>query len=255
VDAHALTALALPTFAAALVLAAVYALGRRLRAVEAPHRRRWVSAAAGASVAYIFVDLLPELGARQQAFVKAAGGELLFAEQRIYVVALVGFVVFYGLDHMVLVSRDRRLAAAGEVGGNPVYWLHVGGFAVYSALIGYLLAERGTSGRLALVLYSLAMAFHFLVVDHSLRQEHAAVYDRRGRWLLAASVLAGWLVGTAVRVPEALLARVFAFVAGGVVITSATAELPGERQGRFAPFGLGAAVYAVLLLLGTGGDR
>jgi hypothetical protein len=131
----------------------------------------------------------------------------------------------------------------------------VGGFAVYSALIGYLLVERGASGRLALVLYSLAMGFHFLVVDHSLWHEHAAAYDRRGRWLLAASVLTGWLVGAAARVPEALLARAFAFVAGGVVITSATAELPGERQGRFAPFGLGAAVSAVLLLLGTGGDR
>jgi hypothetical protein len=97
------------------------------------------------------------------------------------------------------------------------------------------------------------MAFHFLV-DHSLRHEHAAAYDRRGRWLLAACVLAGWLCGATTRVPEALLARVFAFVAGGVVITSATAELPGERQGRLAPFGLGAAVSAVLLLLSTGGD-
>ena len=254
-DAHALTAVAPLTFAAALVLAAVYALGRRLRAVEVPHRRRWVSAASGVSVAYVFVDLLPELAARQQAFVKAAGVDLLFAEQRIYVVALAGFVVLYGLEHMVLASRGRRPASAEGEPGDPVYRLHVAGFAVYSALIGDLLVERAASGRLALFLYSLAMALHFLVVDHSLRHEHGATYDRRGRWVLAASVLAGWLVGMAVRVPEALLARVFAFVAGGVVITSATAELPGERQGRFAPFALGAAVYAILLLVGAGGDR
>lgn len=245
----------LATFVAALVLAAVFALGRHLRTGEVHHRRRWVSAASGASVAYIFVDLLPELGARQQAFVKAAGGDLLFAEQRIYVVALAGFVVFYGLEHMVLASRSRRLASAREEPGDQVYRLHVAGFAVYSALIGYLLVERGGSGRLALLLYSAAMAFHFLVVDHSLRHEHGVPYDRRGRWLLAASVLAGWIVGTVARVPEAVLARVFAFVAGGVVITSATAELPGERQGRFVPFGLGAAVYAVLLLLSAGGER
>jgi hypothetical protein len=117
-DAHALTTLALSTFAAALVLAGVYALGPRLRAGEVGHRRRWVSAAWGASMAYVFVDLLPELAARQEAFVKAAGGGLLFAEQRIYVVALAGFVVFYWLDHMVLVSRGRRLAGTGRRGAT-----------------------------------------------------------------------------------------------------------------------------------------
>ena len=34
-------------------------------------RRRWISLAAGVSVAYVFVDVLPELGARHLAFVKA----------------------------------------------------------------------------------------------------------------------------------------------------------------------------------------
>lgn len=70
-------------FVAALVLAAVYILGRRLGAVEVRHRRRWLSVGSGASAAYIFVDLLPELGARQRALLEAAGGNLVFAEQRV----------------------------------------------------------------------------------------------------------------------------------------------------------------------------
>jgi hypothetical protein len=231
-----------PAFLAALVLAAVYVLGRRLGVVEVRHRRRWISAASGASVAYIFVDLLPELAARQRTFVHMPGTEFVFVEQRIYVLALAGFVVFYGLDHMVI-SRAR--VAMPERG---VYWLHAGGFAVYSWLIGYLLVERAASGRLPLVLYTAAMAFHFLVVDHSLRHEHGSAYDRGGRWVLAASILLGWLVGATAPLSERALARIFAFVAGGVVITSATAEMPGERDGRFGPFLLGAAAYTTVLL-------
>jgi hypothetical protein len=233
---------------AALALASVYALGRRLRAGEVRHRRRWLSAASGASMAYVFVDLLPELGTRQRAFVEAAGADLLFAEQRIYVVALAGFVAFYGLDHMVLASRAEGRTSAMSRPADLVYRLHAGGFAAYSGLIGYLLVERAAAGSLVLVLYVAAMTFHFLVVDHSLRQEHGATYDRGGRWLLAGSVLLGWLLGAVAPLPEAVLARFFAFVAGGVVITSATAELPGEREGRFAPFGLGALFYTALLL-------
>jgi hypothetical protein len=43
-------------------------------------------------------------------------------------------------------------------------------------------------------------------------------------------------------------ARLFAVLAGGVVITSVQGELSGERSGRFWPFLLGALVFAVLLM-------
>jgi hypothetical protein len=55
----------------------------------------------------VFVDVLPELGARHLAFVRSAGKGLLFAEQRISLAALLAFVVLYGLDHIVLTARER----------------------------------------------------------------------------------------------------------------------------------------------------
>jgi hypothetical protein len=236
----------------ALVLALVYALGARLNESAAGERawarRRWVSVAAGVSVAYVFVDVLPELAAQHRTFREASGEGLLFAEQRIYVLALLSFVVLYGLEHIVLASRERRREAVAEGAPDATYWLHVGGFAAYSALIGYLLVERAERGPLALAVYGLAMALHFLIVDHSLREEHGRIYDRGGRWVLAASVLAGWLLGATTPLSEVVFARLFAVLAGGVVITSLKAELPGEREGRFWPFCLGAAAYAVLLL-------
>jgi hypothetical protein len=237
---------------AALVFAAVYIAGGWLstsaRVEEFWSRRIWISAAAGVSVAYIFVDVLPELEVQRQALVEASEIEL-FARQRVYVLALLSFVVFYGLEHIVLVRKERRrqLAAAGRV--DSVYLLQLAGYAAYSALIGYLLIERAERGVFSLAVYAFAMAVHFLIVDHSLDEEHAQAYGRRGRWLLASSVIVGWLIGVLMPLSEAMVARLFALLAGGVVITSLRAELPNEREGRFWPFSVSAVCFALLLLL------
>jgi hypothetical protein len=234
---------------AALMLGAVYAVvGRSARSDDKGRKRRWISVAAGVSVAYVFVDVIPELAVRHASFVKASGEGLLFAEQRIYLGALAGFVVFYGLEHIVLASRTRGRLHAGDGAGDAVYWLELAGFAAYSWLIGYLLVERATAGAIALALYAVAMALHFYVVGHSLREEHGRAYDRAGRWVLTASVLAGWFVGAITHMPETFLSRLFALLVGGVVITSVRAELPREGEGQFWPFCLGAAGYALLLM-------
>jgi hypothetical protein len=65
--------------------------------------------------------------------------------------------------------------------------------------------------------------------------------------VLAASVLAGWSIGVAMPLSEVVVARLFAVLAGGVVIAGLRAELPDNRQGRFWPFCLGAVVFAVFL--------
>ena len=241
------------SLAAAVVFAGAYLAGGGIDASEAGERfwsrRRFLSAAAGISVAYVFIDVLPELEFQRQVIVKAAGGNaLLFAEQRIYLLALLSFVVMYGLEHMVLVNRERRreTVAAGEA--DAVFWVQLAGYAAYSALIGYLVIERAERGVLPLVAYTFAMTVHFLIVDHAIDEEHGRAYRPRGRWLLAASVLVGWLIGVVTPLSEVVVARLFAVLAGGVVITSLRAELPDDREGRFWPFCLGAVIFAAILI-------
>ena len=209
--------------------------------------RRVISAAAGVSVAYVFVDILPELAAKNQALREAAGGAV-FAEQRIYLLALISFVVMYGIDHIVLSRRAGRRDRIERSEGDPVYWLHLAGFTAYSALIGYLLLERVERGPVALAFYTLAMALHFVVVSHALAEEHGNLYRRRGHWVLTGGVMAGWAIGVATPFSEATTARLFAVLAGGVVLTSLRSELPDDRSGRFWPFCFGSAAFAALLL-------
>ena len=160
--------------AAALVLALIYVLGHAASDGGAVHRRRWwMSAAAGASVAYVFVDILPELGAGHRAVVGRAGENVLFAEQRVYVVALLGFVVFYGLEHMVLASRAEGRGRRGR--GDRVY-ASKAGFAAYR---GWWATDRARARRVVALRLHRRAGIHFVVVDHSLHAEQGPVMTTR----------------------------------------------------------------------------
>jgi hypothetical protein len=238
----------LETLLVALAFTAVYAFSGRFLPVQLKFSRRWLSLAAGVSVAYVFVDILPELEARRQGLVSTIGGHPLFAEQRIYIAALAGFLIFYGLDYFVLRSR-RPQKPSKEGNADAVFWLHIGGYALYSWMITYLLVDRAAKGWRFLALYGLAMVLHLTALASGLMREHGRAYNRFGWWVLAASVLVGWLASVTVRMPEIAIDRLFAFVAGGVVMTSMNEELPREREGRFLWFLLGSSVYAILLML------
>jgi hypothetical protein len=243
------------TLLAAIAFAAVFLFGRRLQIHRKGWRRAGVSAGAGAAVAYVFVHLLPDLEEAGRTFVQAtASRTVLFAESHVYLAALAGFVVFYGLEH--LVAWSRRMAQAKESGdatGSPVFLLHIGGFAVYAAMVSYLMARGIGLVKASIVLYAVAMGLHFLSVDHSLLREHPRRYLRFGRYILAAAVLAGWACGSLVVVPAPLVCTLMGLVSGGVIMNSMIMELPREREGKFWPFVLGAVLYADIVLLATSG--
>ena len=240
---------ALLALALAAGLAGVHLFSGRLRFLGVSPRSRWLSAAGGVSVAYVFVHLLPDLAEEQETIREATGESFSFLEYHVYLVALVGLAVFYGLERAAKVSRGKERSAGREdstAGG--VFWLHTASFAVYNALIGYLLLHREDPGPRPLILFAFAMGVHFVVNDNGLRRDHKAAYDRRGRWLLAAAVIAGWTVGLSFEVSEAALAVLFGFLAGGVIMNVLKEELPEERESRFWAFALGAALYSVILL-------
>ncbi len=234
---------------AVVALVVVHLFSGKLRFLEGSPRSVWLSMAGGVSVAYVFVHLLPELGEGQEVIAEAVGQDLSFLEKHVYLIALAGLAVFYGLERLAATSRRRqREAMRKDSTSAGVFWLHISSFALYNALIGYLLLHRLVSGLQALVLFSVAMALHFVVNDYGLREHHKDLYRRIGRWLISAAIFAGWLVGVVVELPEAAIAALTAFLAGGVVLNVLKEELPEERQSRFWAFALGAALYAALLL-------
>ena len=197
-------------------------------------------------MAYVFVRALPEMSEAQDVFTRVTFDRgLPFPELRVYTAALIGFLFFYSLEHMVSRSGETgRLQ--GEPAARLTYRLQLGGFAAYGGLVGYLMVHQRS---LPTLLYLIAMALHFLAVNHSFEREYGSSYDRSGRWLLTAAILAGGSAGIFTSMSEDLLATLLGLNSGGVIINSMIMELPTEKEGRFWPFCLGAIAYSLLLLL------
>lgn len=233
----------------AVGLVSVHLFSSNLRFLHVVPRSRWLSFGSGVSVAYVFVHVLPDLSAAQETLSRSWGEAGVFLEHHVYLVALVGLAAFYGLERTAKVSRRRnREAGQGDVTDAGVFWLHMLSFALYNALIGYLLLHREESGFASLLLYAVAMALHFVVNDYGLREHHKKPYDQMGRWILSAAVIAGWVIGSRTHISPAAIAVLFAFLAGGIMLNVLKEELPEDRESCFWAFLSGTASYATLLL-------
>ncbi len=235
---------------AVAALAVVHVVAGKLRFLEGTPRSIWLSIAGGVSVAYVFVHLLPDLGEAQETIEEALGEGLAFLENHVYLLALLGLAIFYGVERAAVTSRRRRLTREGEDRtSDRVFWLHIASFGVYNALIGNVLRQRAVEERYqVLALFTVAMGLHFVVNDVGLREHHKQAYTRIGRWVLVAGLLVGWAVGFAVELSEAMLSVILAFLAGGVILNVLKEELPEERESRVWAFAVGAGAYAALLL-------
>jgi zinc transporter ZupT len=232
-----------------LGLAFIHLFAGRLRFIRSTPRSRWLSLGSGVSVAYVFVHILPDLNEAQENVQESINVEVAFLEHHVYLIALLGLGVFYGLERAAKISRKHsREAGKGDVTSSGVFWLHIASFAIYNALIGYLLLHREVPGLASLLFFAIAMALHFVVNDYGLREHHKKMYDNAGRWILAAAIITGWAIGIGTELSQAAIGVLFAFLAGGVVLNVLKEELPEERESRFWAFAVGAIGYAVLLL-------
>lgn len=248
------TGLALLAGVLAIALALVHLFARNMRTLSTIPRSRWLSFSSGVSVAYVFIHILPDLSEAQETIHQTldettVNQSLSFLEHHIYLMALLGISVFYGLERVVTLSRQRNQESGkGDIPEIGVFWLHISSFAIYNALIGYLLFHREEPGILSLLFFAIALGLHFVVNDYGLRENHKHIYDKTGRWILAAAIMVGAAIGYGTKIHEAAIAVLFAFLAGGIILNVLKEELPEERESRFGAFALGAGIYAVLLL-------
>lgn len=225
-------------------LAAVHYVASKLPGVDELPRSSVLSISSGVSVAYVFVHVLPEVG-RTSRTVTETGMMLSHLDEYVYLVALLGFVTYYGIERYV---RRTRPTPDGKTTRPGIFWIHVAAFAIYNALIGVLLFHRETPGVGSLLLFAVAMGLHFIVNDYGLREQYKQAYCGRGRWILTTSILVGAAIGALVPVSRPILGVIFAFLSGGIILNVIKEELPAHRDSRFVPFLAGSIGYSVLLM-------
>lgn len=202
--------------------------------------------AGGVSVAYVFVHLLPELARGQEVIAGSEIRLLSFFEHHAYLLALLGLVGFYGLERMI--KQHREQLEDHEQSHSGIFWLHIGSFAIYNGLIGYLLVHGESDNLTTLALYCVAMGLHYLVNDFALQSDHKALFSHRGRWVLSAMPLMGWAVGVMTEVSDLAVSALTAFIGGSIILNVLKEELPEERNSSIGAFLFGAVGYSVLLL-------
>ena len=228
-----------------LIVAFIPVVAGMARFSKKSSKRQWISFAGGVALAYIMVHILPELAGHQAVLTHSEKlRRTLLTDFYVYLTALIGFVVFFGIERMILFHGKRIKKSKKQT--SP-FWIQVGSLAAHNILIGYLF-RYFEIGFGALALSTFAFALHFFALDHHLRRQHPYLYHRFGRWLLALGVVLGWCLGYFIAVTGETEALLFAFMAGTVIVNSIKDEIPTESGGRFWPFCFGCILFTVLQL-------
>ena len=234
----------------ALVLAALHLLAPHIRRLPLVPEYATASFAGGLAVSYVFLHLLPELAAGNREVREVLGDEgeqspLLGLE--VFLVALVGFMLFYGLERLAERSRSEGR------GSGSVFRVHLASFVVYNAIIGYtLILDWRTSVPFA-VLFTIAIGLHFVLSDRGLEENYGDRFDRRApRLVLAGALLVGWALAALLAPTSTVVVSLLtAFLAGSILLNVFKEEIPSTRRSHFGWFVVGAASYSLLLGLVT----
>ena len=233
------------TFIVAVGLATFLLLAGRFSLAKTTRKRTTLSVAAGGSIAYIFVNLLPEIENAAALFRQETHTFMPFEGiHGVNLAMLAGFLSFYALAGIVPAERE-----SGQASQTLAFWAQILGYGGYIAVIGYLLVRSLTEVEQSLLFYAISMSFHFLLVGFGLRELHPKHYDRIGRYILAAFCLFGWFVGVMIDLPKPAVILLFGFVSGGVVSVTGIVELPKGKEGKTIPFMAGALGFAVFLMV------
>ena len=240
-----------PSFAGAALIATVHLLAGKMRFLD---RRdgALLDFLAGVAIAYVFVDILPHLAGKQEGFAKLGDeGIYGFLEHHIYILALAGFLIYLGV---ILSDNKRRETLPTDkvrLANAPLpVKFEALSLAGYTFIIGYMLAEQPTHRIEPALIFAIAMAAHFIGLDHLFHQRYAELYDSGVRYLLTAALLAGWLLGFLIELSGVLYAASFAFLAGGIMIVATIFELPRiSSPKRYWSFCGGAVAFTLVILV------
>lgn len=233
-----------PGLILAIALALVHGFAPRLPIFSFIPRFRWTSFAGGVSLGYVFLEIFPELSHAQE---ELQHNEILlvqYLENHVYILALMGLIVFYGLDLLALRAKSQSQSPSK----SAIFWIHISAFATLNVIFGYLLQDLSEHSLIACILFFIAVALHFFIIDENLREHHQSLYDKQGRWVLVGAIILGALVGQVANLNEAAIALVWSFLAGSIILNVLKRELPDEKETCFGSFISGTALFAILLL-------
>lgn len=229
--------------ALALVLVVVHLVASRVARLSGLAQDRLASVGGGVAVAYVFVQLLPELADGGRSLTELPISDYAptpIVESGLFLLALVGMLVIYSLD----VAAD-----SGRGSSRMLYRAHMAVFALINVIYAYTMPSLLTTGIDYAVLFTLAIGAHVLLADRTLARSHPDLFRHEDRWIGILGVVVGFaLAAVFPPVSELTLAVATALLGGGLLMTTFREELPVASKARLLWLLVGAGVMTALLL-------
>lgn len=236
-------AIVLASFLALTQIFAPAILGSRLLNATTSRQDAVASFSGGVAVAYVFVHMLPELADGELAFAGVTVPDAvpdLFVQSSLFLVALVGVVLFYAIDAKVEDGKNST---------KTVYLIHLILMGILSFIFAYTNPTRIELGPDFAILFTIVMSLHFVLSDRALARMHPEHFRRTDRWVLTIFLLVGLAMSYFAPPPNELFVAIpTAFLGGAVLLTVFREELPNVSVARLGWFVTGAGIFSVLLL-------
>ena len=197
------------------------------------YRKELRSFAAGLSIAYLLLYLLPELYGGIQEF-----------ERTLFLFVLLGAMAFHIVEKYIYQheGRDKRIF--------DLRVLHAVAFLIYHIIIGIIIVSINAVSSIGGVLFFIPILFYTLASQVSLSNLHAHVTEKIFlRMLLSGSTLFGVLLASFILVPQALHYSLLAFIAGALLYNVMVEVVPKEKEGDILFFIFGSISYIILIFL------
>ena len=98
----------MPGVVLAIGLALIHGFASQIPIEAFVPKKRWLSFSGGVSIGYVFLEIFPELSHAQEELLHSDVPVLGYLENHIYILALLGLVMFYILEKIALSERANQ---------------------------------------------------------------------------------------------------------------------------------------------------
>lgn len=224
------------------VLAVSHYLSPLLKKLRWLNPVRLTSFAGGVAVGYVFLHMLPEMVEQHDKLSELLAQTVYmtpFKDLAIFIIALLGFEVFYLFERW---TRKTHLSI--QTAG---YRVSVGMYFFYNFLITYTLAVRIETGWHFALLFIIAMSLHFILSDNHFKRYYPHQFGLKSHLLLIAGLVLGCVLSAFFTVNVLLSVILSAFLSGAVLYNAFSEEISIDKESSPPFFFLGTIIMASLL--------
>jgi hypothetical protein len=225
-------------FISVTIFALVHLFAEKMSTMSLFLRNLILSIGGGVAIAFVFIDILPKLSVKETLVRESILKVFPYFEQHVYLMALLGFLLFFAVDRSQLLLRNQSV----------YFWLSLSSYALLNFFIGYAIVDKNNPEVRPLILFTFSIALLYFMNDYSLIEAHGEIYRKYGKWILIISLYLGWMVGAWMELSRVAIALVSAFIAGGVIMNVTRHRLLLNDPTSLFAFILASLAYACLLL-------